>query len=131
MGARVGIEQQLVRVEAMADIRLVGAMDAVAINLTGANIGQVAVKDLVGVFGQDYAVQLSPAGGVKKTNLYLRSIRGEQSKIGALAVPGRATRVRSPFAKAILHDAGQWIFSAVSLRLRSSVERDMWVPCRR
>ena len=51
MGARIGVEQQLVRVEAVAGIGLVGAMHAVAVDLSWSDIRQVTVADLIGVFG--------------------------------------------------------------------------------
>ena len=49
---RIGIEQQLVRVEAVPVRRLVGAVHAIAIDRARPRVRQVAVPDLVGVFGQ-------------------------------------------------------------------------------
>ena len=52
MAAGIGIEQQLVRIEAVAGIGLVRPMHAVAIDRAGMNVGQIAMPDLVGVFRQ-------------------------------------------------------------------------------
>ncbi|MCY1183857.1 hypothetical protein D9M73_245080 [compost metagenome] len=46
----VGVDQQLVGVETVAVLRLVGAVNAVAVDLSGVGIGQVAVENFVGVF---------------------------------------------------------------------------------
>ena len=50
--AGVGVDEQLVGIEAVAVGRVVGAVDAVAVELAGTHVGQIAVPDLVGVFGQ-------------------------------------------------------------------------------
>src|SRR6202012_5417095 len=48
---RVRVEQQLVRIEAVALLRRVGTVDAVAVNLSWLQILDIAVEDLVGVVG--------------------------------------------------------------------------------
>ena len=63
---RIGIEQQLVMVEAMAVLRLVGAIGAIAVDQAGARIGQIAVPDLVGAFRQLEALR-SRAGPTDRT----------------------------------------------------------------
>ena len=60
MGARIGIEQELVRVETVAGLGLVGAVHAVAVDLPWSDIRQITVEDLIGVFGQGDALQLRP-----------------------------------------------------------------------
>ena len=92
MGAGVGIEQQLVGIEAVPRVRLVGAVDAVAVDGAGPDLGQVAVPDLVGVFGQLDALDLLVAGAVEQADLDLGGVGREEREIGALAVPGRAAR---------------------------------------
>ena len=59
-GDRLGvrIEQHLVGVEAMAFVRLVRSVDAVAVELPGPDVGQVDVPDHVGVLGQIDALGL-------------------------------------------------------------------------
>jgi hypothetical protein len=52
MPAGIRIEQQLVGIEAVSGARLVGAMDANAVDRAGVHVRQIAVPDLVGAFGQ-------------------------------------------------------------------------------
>src|SRR3546814_14202514 len=75
----VGVQQQLVGVEAMARLRLVGAMHAVAVVLPRANVVQVAVPDLVGVLRQGDALQLAAAGAVEEAELDLLGKIGRAS----------------------------------------------------
>ncbi len=100
MRARIGIEQQLVGVEAMPGLGLVGAVDAVAVELAGADIGHIAVEDLVGIFGQRDPLDLLLAVVVEQAELDLGGVGGEDREIGALAVPaaprgwGRPSSIR-------------------------------------
>src|SRR5690554_6309993 len=48
----VGVDQQLVRVETVAGIRLVGPVDPIAVDHARVGIGQVSMPDLVGIFRQ-------------------------------------------------------------------------------
>ena len=64
--AGVGVEQELVGIEAVAARRVIGTVGAVAIQQAGGGVGQVAVPDLVGVFGQGVAGDLVPAGRFDK-----------------------------------------------------------------
>ena len=50
--AGVGIEHQLVGIEAMTGVRREGTVDAVAIELARLNVRQIAVPDHVGLFGE-------------------------------------------------------------------------------
>src|SRR5690606_12548389 len=84
---RVRIENELVRIEAMALRGLVRAVHAIGIDGAGARVGKVAVPDLIGVFGQDDALELALACGVEKTKLDFRRVRREQREIDAEAVP--------------------------------------------
>jgi len=79
----VGIEQQLVGIEAMAGRRLVGTVDAEAVDRAGAGIGQVAVPYLIGIFGQHDALDLAFAPAIEEAKLDLCRIRREQSKVNA------------------------------------------------
>ncbi len=47
----VRVEQQLVRIEAVAVLRIVGSIDPIPVDRAGPRVGQVAVPDLVGIFG--------------------------------------------------------------------------------
>ena len=86
----VGVEQQLVVVEAVAGLGLVRAVHPIAVELARAHVGQVAVPDLVGVLGQRDARDLALAGVVEQAQLDLFRVRREQREVGAGTVPGRA-----------------------------------------
>ena len=91
--ARVRVEQQLVGIEAMALFGRVGPVHAVAVHGAGADLGHVAVPGLVAVFRQLDAFFFFESM-VKETDLDLGRAGGEQREIDALAVPGRAARIR-------------------------------------
>jgi hypothetical protein len=99
MGASIGIEQQLVGVEAMPGVRLIRAVDAVAIERAGLDAGNVAVENLVGIFRQFEPVGLALA--VEQAHLNLGGVGGKQREIGpligTLAAPAGSQRVRQPF----------------------------------
>ena len=57
----IGIEQQLVMIEAVAAFGLVGAGNPVAIDLTGHHFRQVDMPDIVGDFRQRDALELAAA----------------------------------------------------------------------
>src|SRR5580698_8605287 len=59
MGTRVRIQQQLVRVETVACVRLIGALDAIAVPGAGSDARNIAMKDLVGEFRQLEAVRFA------------------------------------------------------------------------
>src|SRR5512140_2592782 len=81
--ARVRIDHQLVRIEAMAFVRRVGAMDAIAVQQARSRFRQVAVPDLVGALAQRDALQLASSGGIEDAELHpLRELR-EQREIDA------------------------------------------------
>ena len=65
----IGVEQQLVGVEAMPLLGLEAAMDAIAVALSGLHAGQVAVPDLVGVFRQGDAGDLGLPALVEQAEL--------------------------------------------------------------
>ena len=90
--AGIGVEQQLVGIEAVAQVRLVRPVDAIAIQGARPHLGQVAVEDLVGVFGQLDPRDLLVAGAVEEADLDLGGVGGEEREIGALAVPARPAR---------------------------------------
>jgi hypothetical protein len=107
MGAGIGVQQQLVVVEAMPILGLVGAMDAIAIDLARPDAADPAMEDLVGVFGQLDALQLRAAIGVEQADLDLGGIGREQREVHALPVPGGAARMRQAFANETTGCAGQ------------------------
>jgi hypothetical protein len=93
----VGIDQQLVGIEAVACRRLVGTVHAVAVNRARPCIGQVSVPDLVGVLRQGDALDLAPAALLEQAELDLGGVGREQGKVDAQTVPGGAERIGEAF----------------------------------
>ena len=89
MAARVRVEQQLVVVEAMTGIRLVGAVNAITVDRAGPDVGHIAVPHFVGIFGELDAGALGLAGLVEQANFDFRRVRGKQPEIDAFPTPGR------------------------------------------
>ncbi len=85
----IRVEQQLVVVEAVAALGLVGPVDPVAVELARAHLGEVGVPDLVGVLGHHHARDLAVAGLVEQAQLHPLGVLGEQCEVDAHAVPGR------------------------------------------
>ena len=96
----VRIEQQLVRVEAMAGRRLVGAVDAIAVDGAGPGIGKIAVPNLVRVFRQHDSIDLVLATRIEQAEFDLGRIGREQREIDAEPIPGGAQRVGEALAQA-------------------------------
>ncbi len=90
--AGVGIEQQLVGVEAVAFGRRVRAMHAVAIDLARPRIGQITVPDLIGVFRQLDALDLAATATLEQAQLDLGGVCRKQREIDAEPIPGGAER---------------------------------------
>ena len=97
MAPCVGVEQQLVRIEAVALVRLVGSMHAIAVDCSRRDPGQIAMPDLIGVFRQVDADGLTLALLVEQADLDSVRMRREQREIDPFAVPCRAERMRQPF----------------------------------
>ena len=90
-GLGVGVHQQLVRVEAVAVLRLVRAVDPVAVLLAGLDLRQVAVPHVAVHFGQ-----LDPRFGQvisQEAQLHPFGAFAEQGKVGAGAVKSGSQRV--------------------------------------
>ena len=92
----VGVEQQLVGIEAVAGRGFVGSMDAVTVEQARVGLRQIAVPHLVGVFRQREARDLPPTLPVEQAQLDFGGIRREQGEVHPAAVPGRAERMRPP-----------------------------------
>jgi hypothetical protein len=91
---RVGVDQQLVVVETVAALGVIGPVHAVAVQLAGPQVRQVAVPDLIGVLRQRQAGDLAAPGGVEQTKLDFLGVQREQGEIDAAPVPVRAERIR-------------------------------------
>ncbi len=69
MSARIRVQHELVGIEAVAVVGLVGAMDAITINRPRADARYIAVPDLVGKFGQFDPCDLVFPGIVEQAKL--------------------------------------------------------------
>ena len=94
---RIGVDQELVRIEAVPGTGIVGAVNAVAVELARPKPGDVAVPDLFGPGRQRQALDLAPARGVEEAEVDLRRMGGEQGEVDATPIPDRAERLRAPF----------------------------------
>ena len=103
--ARVGIEQQLVRVEAMAFLGPVRAVHAVTVEHPGPRFGQVAVPDLVGTLDERDALELAATRRIEDAQLDALGMLREHGEVHAFAVPVRAHRGRAarPYGSYRLH----------------------------
>ncbi len=71
----VRIEQQLVGVETVAALGIVGAVHAIAVELARDDVGQIAMPDVIGALGERDAFQLAPAWPVEQAQLDLFGMR--------------------------------------------------------
>src|SRR5882757_5929691 len=85
---RIGIEQQFVGIEAMAMLRLIGAMNAIAVLCAWADIGEIAVPDIVGALRQADSLQLTAVAGIEQAQFDLLRICRKDRKICSDAVEG-------------------------------------------
>jgi hypothetical protein len=90
----VGIDQQLVRIEAMAVGRVVRAMHPVAVKQSGPGILEITMPDCIAVLRQLDALDLPLARGIEKAKLHLLRMGGKDREVRALAIPCRAQRIR-------------------------------------
>ena len=67
----IGIEQQLVGVEAVAVLGLIGPVNAIAVELSGRDVVQIAVPDVLAALGQFDAFELAAALAVEQAKLDL------------------------------------------------------------
>src|SRR4051795_13271460 len=68
---RIGIEQQLVAIEAMTVLGLVRAVNPVAIELTGRDVIEVTMPDILAALGQCDTLEFAPPLIVEQTKLHL------------------------------------------------------------
>ena len=67
----VGIDQQLVGIETVPGLRIVGPVHAIAVELARLGVGQIDVPDVLGALRQRDAVDLVPPGLVEQAQLDL------------------------------------------------------------
>ncbi len=75
----VGVDQQLVRVEAVAVLRLIRTMHAVAVKLARRHVRQIDVPHVIGAFRQRDALGLALPCAVEQAQLDLRRQLAENS----------------------------------------------------
>ena len=75
MRPRIRVEQQLIGVEAMTRLRLVGSIDAKAVKCPRADIRDPSMKNLVGEFRQFEALDLAFAVAVENADFHPRRMR--------------------------------------------------------
>ena len=71
----------------MAVLGFIGSVNAIAIELPGRYVVQVAVPDVFAALGQFDAFEFATALAVEQAKLDLLGVGGEQRKVGAPAVP--------------------------------------------
>ncbi|MNM86533.1 hypothetical protein D3C81_986890 [compost metagenome] len=96
----VGVDQQLVGIEAVAVFRGVRAVYPVAVDLPGVGVGQVAVEDLIGVFRQLDTFELDLAAGIEQAQLDLGGVGREQREVDPQPIPGSPQGEGQAFADA-------------------------------
>ena len=96
----IGIDQQLVGIEAMAGGGLVGPVHPIAVDRARPRIGQIAVPDFVGVLRQGDAFDLAPAALLEQAELDLAGVGREQREVDAEPVPYRAEGIGQAFRQA-------------------------------
>ncbi len=96
--ARVGVEQELVRIEAMSGLGLERPVHAKAVERAGPDAGNMAVENLVGIFGQFQPLDFASVRCVKDADLDPCRMRGEDREISAVGVGCGAERIGLAFA---------------------------------
>ena len=66
VGARVGIEQEFIGVETVTVCGLIRAVNAITVNGARSDVFEIAVVDLIGVFGQHDAFDFVAAGRIEQ-----------------------------------------------------------------
>src|SRR5687768_11365640 len=86
----VGIEQDLVVVEAVTALEVVSAVNPIAVDQAGPGLGQVAVPDVVGALADLNALDLAPSARIEQAKLDALGVLRKQREVDPRAVPGRA-----------------------------------------
>lgn len=92
----VGVEQQLVRIEAMAVVRLIRTVHAIAVKLSRRNVVEIAVPDVLGSFRQRDAFELAPALAVEQAEFDAGGVGRKQREIRAPPIPCCAQAMGGP-----------------------------------
>src|SRR3569623_979663 len=84
------------RIEALASFRRVWPIHAIAVELTGARLRQIAVPALVCSLREFDALELAAALRIEQTQLHLLGVPRPPRAPATLAVPVRAARIGVP-----------------------------------
>src|SRR5262249_5807135 len=114
------VDQELRRVEPLAGLRLVRAVDAVAVPLAGPDAGQVAVPVEDGAV--DHLDDLLAVVLVEQAELDALGVLGEEREVRALAVPHRPERER-PAGPDLPQRRSSTVFAAKSATSSTSPRR--------
>ena len=87
----VGIQQQLVGIEAMAGFGRIGARGTQGVTAAGPEVGKIAMPDSAALLREREAPGLA-ARFVEKAEVDLAGLLREDGQVGSLAVPGDAQR---------------------------------------
>src|SRR5262245_7365631 len=108
----VRVEHHLVWVEAMPVGGLMRTMNAIAVQLAGQDVGEVAMPVLVAVVGLLNALSLfGRLGRVEEAKLHLARVLGKQRKVHPGPVPGRTQGVRPSRPDTHGRYLGGWLFA--------------------
>src|SRR4051794_19862225 len=92
----VGIQKQLVGIEAMPLIGLIGTVDAIAVALSRSDVSEMNVPDVIRAFRQSETFALALSRFIEQAKLDLVGMRGEQREVCSPAVGGGSERKRRP-----------------------------------
>ena len=90
----IGVDQQLVRIEAQSALGVIWTMNPVTVELSGGDVVETAVPDILGALGQRDALDLAPAMAVEQAELDSFRVGREQREIRSAPVPGGPQGVR-------------------------------------
>jgi hypothetical protein len=91
---RVWIDQQLRRIEAVALCRIVGAVDAIAVELSGPDIGEIAMPYLIRPLTQPDLLGLDPVVlTLEEAQLHTGGVLRKDGEVHSRTIPGRSEGV--------------------------------------
>ena len=78
----------------LPELRIVRTVDAIAVELTGAHVGQIAVPDVIGALTHADLERLDGVRfAMKQTEVDAGRILGKDREVDTLAVPGCSERI--------------------------------------
>ena len=83
----VRIQQKLVGVEAVTMLGFVWSINSIAVKLTGRDVIEITVPDILVALGQLDALEFAPSLVIEQAKLDFSRIGRKQGKVGAPAVP--------------------------------------------